>query len=105
MNYFLYVAEEVGFLYTCKHSMSMEKMVHVSVEYGSSCASLQVRGMLANLGYQKLDDIIGRTDLLRPRNVKLRKTNPLDLSFLLKASYLNPFILGHASRIWSSFWS
>lgn len=45
----------------------------------------EVRGMLANLGYQKLDDIIGRTDLLRPRNVKLRKTNPLDLSFLLKS--------------------
>lgn len=44
----------------------------------------QVRGMLANLGYQKLDDIIGRTDLLQPRNVKLRKIQLLDLSFLLK---------------------
>lgn len=48
----------------------------------------EVRGMLANLGYQKLDDIIGRTDLLQPRNVKLRKIQLLDLSFLLKSAGL-----------------
>ncbi|KAL4203660.1 hypothetical protein AMTRI_Chr01g105030 [Amborella trichopoda] len=43
----------------------------------------EVRGMLAQLGYEKLDDIIGRTDLLRPRNISLMKTQHLDLSYIL----------------------
>ncbi|BFG37858.1 hypothetical protein CerSpe_241320 [Prunus speciosa] len=43
----------------------------------------EVRGMLAQLGYEKLDDIIGRTDLLRPRDISLVKTQHLDLSYLL----------------------
>ncbi|KAF8395692.1 hypothetical protein HHK36_019642 [Tetracentron sinense] len=43
----------------------------------------EVRGILAQLGYQKLDDIIGRTDLLRPRSISLMKTQKLDLSFIL----------------------
>lgn len=43
----------------------------------------EVRGMLAQLGYEKLDDIIGRTDLLRPRDISLMKTQHLDLSYLL----------------------
>ncbi|KAA8517983.1 hypothetical protein F0562_015457 [Nyssa sinensis] len=31
----------------------------------------EVRGILAQLGYQKLDDVIGRTDLLRPRDISM----------------------------------
>ncbi|XP_059428219.1 ferredoxin-dependent glutamate synthase, chloroplastic isoform X1 [Corylus avellana] len=43
----------------------------------------EVRGMLAQLGYEKLDDIIGRTDLLRPRDLSLMKTQHLDLNYVL----------------------
>ncbi|GMN57777.1 hypothetical protein TIFTF001_026880 [Ficus carica] len=42
----------------------------------------EVRGILAQLGYEKLDDIIGRTDLLRPRDISLVKTQHLDLSYI-----------------------
>lgn len=45
----------------------------------------EVRGILAQLGYEKLDDIIGRTELLRPRRVSIMKTQQLDLSFLLSS--------------------
>ncbi|CAG7908361.1 unnamed protein product [Brassica rapa] len=44
----------------------------------------EVRGILAQLGYEKLDDIIGRTDLLKPRDISLVKTH-LDLSYLLSS--------------------
>ncbi|KAK4359624.1 hypothetical protein RND71_021853 [Anisodus tanguticus] len=43
----------------------------------------EVRGMLAQLGYEKLDDIIGRTDILRPRDISLMKTRHLDLNYIL----------------------
>ncbi|KAK8649235.1 hypothetical protein V6N13_129968 [Hibiscus sabdariffa] len=43
----------------------------------------EVRGMLAQLGYEKLDDIIGRTDLLKPRDISLVKTQHLDLNYIL----------------------
>lgn len=43
----------------------------------------EVRGILAELGYEKLDDIIGRTDLLSPRHISLMKTQQLDLSYIL----------------------
>lgn len=43
----------------------------------------EVRGILAQLGYDKLDDVIGRTDLLRPRDISLVKTQQLDLSYIL----------------------
>ncbi|CAN8257204.1 unnamed protein product [Cochlearia groenlandica] len=46
----------------------------------------EVRGILAQLGYNKLDDIIGRTELLRPRDISLVKTQHLDLSYLLSSS-------------------
>eukprot|EP00245_Coleochaete_scutata_P012805 TRINITY_DN501_c2_g4_i1.p1 TRINITY_DN501_c2_g4~~TRINITY_DN501_c2_g4_i1.p1 ORF type:complete len:1642 (-),score=381.86 TRINITY_DN501_c2_g4_i1:1105-6030(-) len=43
----------------------------------------EVRGFLAELGYEKLDDIIGRTSLLKPKTgVKLQKTKYLDLSYI-----------------------
>ncbi|KAG2290707.1 hypothetical protein Bca52824_050311 [Brassica carinata] len=44
----------------------------------------EVRGILSQLGYEKLDDIIGRTDLLKPRDISLVKTH-LDLSYLLSS--------------------
>ena len=43
----------------------------------------EVRSTLAELGYEKLDDIIGRTELLRPRDISLVKTQHLDLSYVL----------------------
>ncbi|KAH0465531.1 hypothetical protein IEQ34_005634 [Dendrobium chrysotoxum] len=43
----------------------------------------EVRGTLAQLGYEKMDDIIGRTELLRPRQVSLTKTQHIDLSYIL----------------------
>ncbi|CAD6339252.1 unnamed protein product [Miscanthus lutarioriparius] len=43
----------------------------------------QVRAALAQLGYEKLDDIIGRTDLLKPKHVSLVKTQYIDLGYLL----------------------
>ncbi|KAM7505251.1 hypothetical protein LguiB_004155 [Lonicera macranthoides] len=43
----------------------------------------EVRGMLAQLGFEKLDDIIGHTELLRPRDISLVKTQHLDLSNML----------------------
>lgn len=45
----------------------------------------EVRGILAQLGYEKLDDIIGRTELLRRRNISIMKTQHLDLSFILSS--------------------
>ena len=45
----------------------------------------EVRSLLARLGYRSLNEIIGRADLLVPRNdVTLAKTKALDLSALVK---------------------
>ncbi len=43
----------------------------------------EVRQIMSVLGVAKLDDLIGRTEFLEPRTVKLAKTNSLDLSCLL----------------------
>ncbi|KAM0822686.1 hypothetical protein ACQ4PT_071347 [Festuca glaucescens] len=43
----------------------------------------EVRATLAQLGYEKLDDIIGHTDLLKPKNISLVKTQHIDLGYLL----------------------
>ncbi|KZV57862.1 Glutamate synthase 1 isoform 1 [Dorcoceras hygrometricum] len=48
----------------------------------------EVRGMLAHLGYEKLDDIIGHTELLKPRDISLMKTQHLDLSYFLSSAGL-----------------
>jgi len=42
----------------------------------------EVRSLLARLGYRSLKDIIGRADLLKEREVKITKTQSLDLSCL-----------------------
>nr|CAB3458853.1 unnamed protein product [Digitaria exilis] len=43
----------------------------------------EVRAALAQLGYEKLDEIIGRTDLLKQKHVSLVKTQHIDLGYLL----------------------
>jgi glutamate synthase (ferredoxin) len=43
----------------------------------------EVRQLLSVLGVARLDDLIGRSDLLVPRDVNLTKTRSLDLSCLL----------------------
>jgi glutamate synthase (ferredoxin) len=45
----------------------------------------EVRQLLSVLGVARLDELIGRNDLLRPRQVALTKTTSLDLSSLLGA--------------------
>ncbi|CAO2822299.1 unnamed protein product [Amaranthus hypochondriacus] len=45
----------------------------------------EVRGILAQLGFEKLDDIIGRTEVLKPRDISLMKTQHLDLGFILSS--------------------
>lgn len=45
----------------------------------------EVREILATMGYQKLQDIIGRTDLLKPKpEVSLPKTKNIDLGYVLQ---------------------
>jgi glutamate synthase (ferredoxin) len=44
----------------------------------------QVRMILAEMGFRKLDDIIGRVDLLEPKSTKLPKQANLDLSKILR---------------------
>lgn len=51
---------------------------------------LQVRAILAKLGYEKLDDIIGRTDLLRSKDIPMMKTQHLDLSYIMSVCQLIP---------------
>uniref|UniRef100_A0A0E0EFJ4 Ferredoxin-dependent glutamate synthase, chloroplastic n=1 Tax=Oryza meridionalis TaxID=40149 RepID=A0A0E0EFJ4_9ORYZ len=46
----------------------------------------EVRATLAQLGFEKLDDIIGRTDLLKAKHVSLAKTQHIDLKYLLSIS-------------------
>nr|QCI04154.1 glutamate synthase [Anotrichium furcellatum] len=43
----------------------------------------EVRSILANLGYERLEDLIGLNSLMKYRNTKLRKTNHLNLDVLL----------------------
>uniref|UniRef100_A0A803LSZ8 glutamate synthase (ferredoxin) n=1 Tax=Chenopodium quinoa TaxID=63459 RepID=A0A803LSZ8_CHEQI len=45
----------------------------------------EVRGILAQLGFEKLDDVIGRTDILKPRDISLMKTQHLDLNYVLSS--------------------
>jgi glutamate synthase (ferredoxin) len=41
-----------------------------------------VRAGLASLGLRSLDELVGRADLLAQRDMKLAKTDGLDLSFV-----------------------
>ena len=42
----------------------------------------EIRAGLASLGMRSLDELTGRSDLLRQRDHALSKTNGLDLSFI-----------------------
>ena len=44
----------------------------------------EVRQLMSQVGVAKVEDLIGRTDLLIPRNIDLTKTKEVDLSSLLK---------------------
>ena len=48
----------------------------------------QVRAGLAALGLRSLDELVGRADLLRQRDMALAKTTGLDLSFI--TTYAGP---------------
>ncbi len=43
----------------------------------------EVRIGLAQLGLKSLDDLIGRADLLKQRDIQLAKTQGLDLSYIM----------------------
>jgi len=47
-----------------------------------------VRAGLASLGLRSLDELVGRADLLRQRDMALAKTTGLDLSFI--TTYAGP---------------
>lgn len=54
-----------------------------SSQYLMSTAILhQVRAGLASLGLRSLDELVGRADLLKQRDMALAKTDGLDLSFV-----------------------
>ena len=55
-----------------------------------------MRAGLAQLGLRSLDDLVGRADLLRQRDMQLAKTSGLDLSFI--TTYAGP-IDSSSSRI------
>jgi len=44
----------------------------------------EVRQIMSTLGFSRLEDLIGRTDILQSRNLNLAKTKKLDLSSLLE---------------------
>ncbi len=44
----------------------------------------EVRQLMSQIGIAKIDDLIGRTDLLIPRDIDLTKTKEVDLSSLIK---------------------
>jgi len=44
----------------------------------------EIRAGLASLGMRSLDELTGRSDLLKQRDQPLAKTNGLDLSFITK---------------------
>ncbi len=54
----------------------------------------EVRQLMSVLGVARMEDLIGRTDLLKPRAVQLAKTKTIDLSCLLDA------IPAAADRAW-----
>ncbi len=56
----------------------------------------EVRQIMSILGVTRLEELIGRTEFLEPRKVKLAKTNKVDLSSLLKSTK------GTADRQWLS---
>ena len=47
-----------------------------------SFVAQEARSVLAELGYKSMDELIGRADLLQPRDRELKKTKNLDLSFV-----------------------
>lgn len=98
VNFFLYIAEEVcakpfctACISNCGNLLGICFMFSLEVPKTFFFVTilvyiLQVRGILAKLGYEKLDDIIGRSDLLKPRDVSLVKTQHLNLSYVLSVS-------------------
>ena len=48
----------------------------------------QVRMILAEMGFKRLDDIVGRVELLEQKDVELAKVNKLDLSTILATADL-----------------
>nr|QCI05381.1 glutamate synthase [Crouania attenuata] len=55
----------------------------------------EVRSILADLGYKQLNDIIGRTELLKYKETPLSKTDYLNVDVLLKQSLGHQKIVSH----------
>lgn len=62
-------------------------MRHAQVNYFAFVAE-EVRAGLAALGLRSLDELVGRADLLRQRDLPLAKTAGLDLSYI--TAYAGP---------------
>ena len=75
------------------------KFMHILPVYSSEpceVTAVQVRGGLAELGLKSLDELIGRADLLKQRQMELAKTASLDLSFL--TTYAGPVATSSSRR-------
>ena len=63
--------------------LSLKSSVAWQVNFFQFIAN-EIRAELASLGLKSLDELTGRTDLLKQRELSLGKTSGLDLSFLTK---------------------
>lgn len=61
--------------------LALTLMAHAQVNYFAFVAE-EVRAGLAALGLRSLDELVGRADLLRQRDLPLAKTAGLDLSYI-----------------------
>ena len=67
----------------CSRKMRIMRAVAQSGAVAAAATLVrQVRAGLAALGLRSLDDLVGRADLLKQRDIKLAKTSALDLSFV-----------------------
>jgi len=61
---------------------SPARLTFCSLKPWTRDGSLQVRAGLASMGLRSLDELVGRADMLKQRDMALAKTDGLDLSFI-----------------------
>jgi hypothetical protein len=65
----------------CERAHTLGRADGAQVNYFAFVAE-EVRAGLAALGMRSLDELVGRADLLRQRDIQLAKTSGLDLSYI-----------------------
>ena len=67
----------------CQHTQWVQSVMPLGAQVNFfHFVAEEVRIGLAELGLKSLDDLIGRADLLKQRDLQLAKTQGLDLSFI-----------------------